>query len=181
MDTNSNNSDFSFSSADNSNSHSNSNSNANSNHAKLSIASTLSAPTSNELTTLSYVRKLDGLYRALEERVKRLEMATLQLSSLTNPNGNNNPNHIQTNISAHSINAAGGHLNSAPLTQQPQPQPVHHSSRKISKTDLEDYCLPLLQKRATPTIGELNSLAMGMKTDKYHHMETRVILSKVKC
>lgn len=120
----------------------------------------------NNATTLMYIKKLDSLYRALEERVRRLEQALLSHSGVANCDTMSPLLHSANPSAVASVASVSVSATSA-------------SQKKISKTDLEDYCLPLLQRRASPTIGELNSLAMAMKTDKYHHLETRVILSKV--
>ena len=49
----------------------------------------------------------------------------------------------------------------------------------VQKSDLDDYCLPLLQKRAAPSIGELNSIVMNLKKLKYPDLDNKFILSKV--
>lgn len=136
------------------------------------------------LTTLAYVRKLDGLFKSLEERVRRLEMAIVA----GNINGVTGSalSLVAEGPSTSSAGAGTVHHPTGPAAG-PVPVPLAMSShaaaaysRKISKSDLEDYCLPLLQRRATPSLGELNSLAMAMKTAKYHHLESRHILSKIR-
>ena len=44
---------------------------------------------------------------------------------------------------------------------------------------MDDYCLSLLQKRAAPSIGELNSIVMNLKKLKYPDLDNKFILSKV--
>ncbi len=109
--------------------------------------------------TLAYVRKLDGLYKNLEERVRHLESALCTGSVTVLPSD--------------SKDSEGNVLSTSTSTTAAGP-------KKICKTDLEDYCLPLLQKRASPTLAELSTLAMTLKTSKYHHLESRLILSKIR-
>lgn len=116
-----------------------------SSRAAMSIAALSSTSNSvdssypaNNATTLMYIKKLDSLYRALEERVRRLEQALLSHSGVANCDTispllhSTNPSTVAS-VSVSSATSA--------------------SQKKISKTDLEDYCLPLLQRRASPTIG----------------------------
>ena len=127
--------------------------------------------------TLAYVRKLDGLYKNLEERVRHLESALCTGSVLVLP-----PGAEASSGNAESIGVALSTTNNANANAIPTlaTTAANSANKKISKTDLEDYCLPLLQKRASPTLGELSTLAMTMKTAKYHQLESRLILSKIR-
>ena len=129
-----------------------------------STSSAASAALPAGLTTLAYVRKLDGLYQNLEERVRRLEEAI----------------HSEFGADEDSLVSASTFSTVSAMNATSLSHPRAPATRKISKSDLDDYCLPLLQRRATPTLGELNSLAMAMKTATYHHLDTRAILSRIR-
>jgi hypothetical protein len=43
---------------------------------------------------------------------------------------------------------------------------------------LDEFCVPILQRKASPSIGELNMIVMKLKAHRYANADNRTLLSK---
>lgn len=109
--------------------------------------------------------KLEELYQKLEHRVHRLETLVAERY--------------------HGVdeNKPGLSFANTQLTRTISPRELFYvgmSPREVSKSDLEECCLPLLKFKATPSVGELNGVVLALKAIKYPDMDNRIVLSRVR-